>query len=110
MAFRRVLRFSARSHLKTSWSQSRPVVRALWLFFIVPAFALGVLALWAPGPARTATTAFAPLMVVSAGVWMGRREAQAPAAAGPAGAQRAIMLVLIGALLVVVLLVKLYSR
>lgn len=85
------------------------MVRALWMFLIIPATALGLLSLFLPGVARVATTVLAPLLVIAAAAWMNGYEEPAVHAAPRSRAQRTLLFILVGAFLIALLFMKLYS-
>jgi hypothetical protein len=93
-----------------AWSNAHPAVRGLWLFLVLPAAVLGVIALRYPSFARIVTTILAPLLPVAAAVWSSRHDRSSTRGAQPSRRPRAILIVLIGLLLVALLLTLLYSH
>ena len=96
------------SRAQDSWHHTRPAVRALWMFFLVPGILIGLLALLAPTAARAATTVLSPMLVIAAGVWMNQNQ-EAAEAVRHSNRRRTMLLVLIGLFLAGLLLAKLYS-
>lgn len=84
-------------------------MRALWMFFILPGMVLGMISLAFPRAGRTMTTVLAPMLVVGAGVWLGRKEAPVTRSARRSRSQLVVLGVLVGLFLVVLLLMKLYA-
>jgi hypothetical protein len=80
------------------------------MFLIVPGAVLGLVSVPFPTAARTMTTVLAPVLVIGAGVWLGRHEAPTTRTARRSGAQLVVLGTLVGLFLVMLLLIKLYSH
>jgi hypothetical protein len=79
------------------------------MFLITPGAVLGLVALAFPTVGRTMTTVLAPLLVIGAGVWLGRNEAPATRSGRRSWAQLVVLAILVGLFLIMLLLIKLYS-